>query len=229
MHLRKLGMAEMDRRELIMGATLLGGGLAGFAVKPSKPKEASASIEGILPAYLGDWTRIERSFDSVPQPSAYTQSIYEQVVAGHYVSPNSRVVTLLLAYNQAQNYASQLHRPDVCYPASGFQILHHEDVDMDISARSIPVRIFDTRRAARLETVLFWTRIGSTYPRSLTQQRLEILRAALSLKKQDGIVVRASMATSMTGDSGDVLIRFAQELAESLSNAQAELLIGPMS
>jgi len=156
-------MPVMNRREYIIGGTLMIGGVAGFAVKPSKPEGNAVNLKDAL-------------------SSGFTEG---------------RVVTLLLAYNRAQSYASQLHRPDVCYPASGFKILRQKDVDIDIS--------------------------------SLRQQRLEIFRAALSRKNLDGIVVRASTPTSATGDSGEVLTCFVQEFADSLSDAQAELLIGPVS
>ena len=222
-------MPVMNRREYIIGGTLMIGGVAGFAVKPSKPEGNAVNLKDALSSGFGNWTPIQRSLDSIPKPSAYTQSIYEQVVAGHYVSTEGRVVTLLLAYNRAQSYASQLHRPDVCYPASGFKILRQKDVDIDISSQSVDGRIIYTQRGIRSETVLFWTRIGAQFPRSLKQQRLEIFRAALSRKNLDGIVVRASTPTSATGDSGEVLSCFVQEFADSLPDAQAELLIGPVS
>lgn len=220
--------AQMNRRECIIGSTLIVGGMAGFAVKPTKPVGSGADLKGILSASIGNWTRIERSLDSVPQPSAYTQSIYEEVVAGHFVSPEGSVVTLLLAYNRSQNYASQLHRPDICYPASGFKILRQKDIDISLQGRNIKGRIIDTIRGTREERVLFWTRIGSQYPRSLTQQRLEIFRAAFSGKNNDGIVVRFSTPASTIDDSDGILLRFAREFTEGLPKEKSRLLIGHM-
>ena len=49
--------------------------------------------------------------------------IYQQVLARNYIHvPSGRTVMLSIAYGENQSHSNDLHVPDVCYRAGGYQI-----------------------------------------------------------------------------------------------------------
>jgi hypothetical protein len=80
-------------------------------------------------------------------------------------------------------------------------------------------------REDRVESVLYWTRIAGFFPRTLTAQRLAMLKLGLEGVIPDGVLVRISAL----GDSQvtPTLAQFADDLVRQ-SGAQARaLLLGP--
>lgn len=209
---------------------LAGGGLAGLAAQHRRVPQAAPApdiAEG-LPPKVGHWQQGESGSVVLPPEDAYTRSVYDQIVARYYFAEGAQTVSILVAYGLAQSYAAQLHRPEVCYPASNFRIERNGEVPLDIGKRRLPANYLLAARDRRRDAVLYWTRIGASYPQEIWQQRWAIARSAFDRSVQDGIVVRMSLASTSPRNDIDVLSRFARGLYGQLLPKYQELLFGAM-
>lgn len=102
-------------------------------------------------------------------------------------------VMVLIAYGAAQNDVLQLHRPEVCYPAIGFQITARQMLDLPLpSGAVIPAVALTAQSGGRIEDIVYWTRVGDALPRTAGEQRSDRLRSAIAGYVGDGMLVRAS-------------------------------------
>ena len=132
---------------------------------------------------------------------------------------------MVTAFGPAQSYATQLHRPEICYPASGFEVLEETSHDFLVAGRVVPASILVAKRGLRSDSVLYWARLGSDYPRSLWEQRRAILGASLSGSPAEGVLVRFSCRTDVAGPI-ETLEGFAHDLWNNLSVPGKKLFFG---
>lgn len=131
-----------------------------------------------------------------------------------------------MAYGSIQDYSLQLHRPEVCYPSSGFTITSLTDIGITLADKAIPARIMVAQRGNRRETVLFWTRVGDAFPRSQWEVRSQIFKGFFTGKLADGIIVRLS-TTEFEGEAAVATLRkFAIDADAKMPSSAAKLLLG---
>jgi EpsI family protein len=111
---------------------------------------------------------------------------------------------LALAYAAEQRQEVKVHRPDLCYPAQGFRMLHWSLTQFEtlVGARGpiTGVRML-TKRDDRIEAVVYLLRTGENYGQRMWDGRVEILREGLQGRIADGLLVRASMLLEREGDA----------------------------
>lgn len=171
----------------------------------------------------------------VPRTDGSLQSrLYNDELARNYRSvnspPNSLPVMLLAAYGSNQSDALQLHRPEVCYPASGFEISTPRPIDLTVAGATIPAVALTATYGERIEDIVYWTRLGDALPRSEGEQRRARLAAAMRGIVGDGVLIRASIIRNDPVEPRFVeLERFFPDLVSSLSPESRLVLLGNMS
>jgi EpsI family protein len=185
-----------DRRQIVLGAALLGTSAIAAALRPANAPVAALDLNDAIPPVLGPY-RYDNVTDLVlPDAGETSQRIYDQVVTRIYVAAGRLPVMLVIAYGPAQDAGMALHRPDACYPAAGYRIGATRIVDMGHGPeRSIPATLLTAARDDRVEQVLFWTRIGNHFPTSPLAEKIDVLRANLAGNRPDGVLVRVSIRT----------------------------------
>ncbi len=221
------GAAAMNRRNLLMGATLLGASAIGYARQPQPivkplPKDA---LDKLVPHRVGPWNFLTVSGLVLP-PDDNSNAIYDQVLTRVYTAPGRPTVSLLLAYSSVQNGLLQLHRPEICYPASGFRLTSTERSAIVLPDKRIDVRYFSASSMSRNERVIYWTRLGNEMPLDWVSQRLAVVRANLRGEIPDGILVRVSAMYTDLGVADRALAEFIQHLSRSLKPEPRKLLFG---
>ncbi|MBW8744265.1 MAG: EpsI family protein [Sphingomonas sp.] len=187
-------------------------------------------LDKIIPLKIGDWAYETASGLVLPPPDQLARLLYEQQVARSYTSPDDLPVMLLLAYGSSQSGMLQIHRPEICYPASGFRLTETQITSIPLSAnRAIASRSFTANSDTRVEQVLYWTRIGELVPTSWVGQRLAVVRSNLQGQIPDGLLVRISTVSDDAGQAQATLKRFARALIEGLPLARQRMLIGPVA
>ena len=184
----------------VMLACLVAGLLA-MLLRPVPVQAGTApDLATAVPLQIGAWKE---------QPSLYVSADlsvtdadersnnrpYDQTVTRTYVDPQGRHVMLAIAYALEQEQEVKVHRPDVCYPAQGFQILRLEPVRLPLARPDgTPVDGVQmlVRSRQRLEAVVYWLRTGSVYSQRSWDARLHIFEEGLKGRRPDGILVRAS-------------------------------------
>ncbi|MCV0383612.1 MAG: EpsI family protein [Erythrobacter sp.] len=220
---------RIARRDLLIGGLLAAGGVGALAVRPlsEPPPDADRDISALFPDMVGRWRAAPAREAILPPRDALSEATYDRITARRYLS-DGPPITLVAAYRAAQDWTAQVHRPEICYPASGFSILEEAERNVPIGALSLPAGVMRAERGGRIDTVLYWTRMAQDYPGSVWGQRRELAAALLTGQTIDGIVVRLSMTDY--GESPDFapLFAFTRALYAALPGEGRRLVFGPL-
>ena len=138
---------------------------------------------------------------------------------------------LLIAYSGAQDGTIQIHRPEVCYPASGFRLTRNEPHQIPlagpsiIGAGAIPAREIIAETESRREQLVYWTRLGDHFPTRWIEQRLAVTAENFAGIVPDGVLVRISSVGD--GNQFAVLDDFARALVAGVGPRMRQVLLGP--
>jgi EpsI family protein len=218
------------RRDLIFGGLAAVAAGTAYAGMPRRKLMTIGKdqLDRIVPMHVGDWSFESQSGLVLPPPDQLAQLLYDQQVTRSYAAPSLLPVMLLMAYGSSQGGMLQIHRPEVCYPASGFKLSETRVVPLAIgNGRSIPTRVFTAEGDTRTERVLYWTRIGNFLPASWTSQRMAVMRENLAGYVPDGLLVRLSTVSENPGQAQQMLETFARAMLAQVGPAGRRMLIGP--
>lgn len=151
-------------------------------------------LETLFPKTFGDW-RIDPNLPvSIVSPDveAMLKSLYAQTLSRTYIGPKGERIMLSIAYGGDQSDATRAHRPDVCYPAQGFDILSASYTSIDVGNAELPVRHMFAKLGQRYEPVTFWFIVGERVAVSGQQQKIAQLSYGLRGLIPDGMLVRVS-------------------------------------
>lgn len=188
----------VDRREFLIGG--MGAGAFGLA-EYLTPRQTVRLFSGIkledaIPRNFGKWREYLGGGVIAPTtPDSLADRLYSATVSRIYypVGMKSPPVMLLVAYGGEQSDLLQLHRPEACYPAVGFEISQREMGTVPLGGGAQVPSVFLTALSQdRVEDIVYWTRLGEALPRTAAEQRSDRLKAAMAGTTGDGILVRAS-------------------------------------
>ena len=181
-----------------------------------------------MPKRFGDWETVPSAQFVLPKnPGSLSDRLYNQTLTRLYQSPTGIPVMLVMAYGQTQNDLLQLHRPEVCYAAVGFQISGSAVADVVLpGGASLPVRELVASNDTRVEPIVYWTRIGDTLPTTGNEQRVAKLKQQLAGIIPDGILVRISTVSDAGPEVFAALRQFAATLVTAVAPADRAVLIG---
>lgn len=217
-----------SRRDLLVGGACLAVAGTTFARMPRRRLASipKGKLDALAPDHIGDWRYETTSGIVLPPPDELARLLYDQQVTRAYVSDKEPPVMLVMAYGSSQGGMLQVHRPEICYPASGFRLTETTTEKLAIGGgRSIPVRAFTANGDTRVEQVMYWTRIADALPTSWTSQRIAIMESNLLGAVPDGLLVRLSTVTDDRAAGRAALTRFAAAmLATAGANGRRQLL-----
>lgn len=220
----------VSRRHAVMGLACLGAAGGAWALKPRHRLSLANGIklDRAIPSRFAGWS--EQPTDALIKPDdedSLATRLYSQVVGRLYTRDSGAMVMLLVAYGDTQNDLLQLHRPEVCYPAFGFDILQSRKTAIPLSpAVAIPARALTASSSQRTEQILYWTRIGEHLPTDNDEQRLAKLDDQFAGIIPDGILVRISMIGDDAADALQINRHFARDLIYAVPAVHRAALIG---
>lgn len=180
-------------------AALLMVGASGLAhvtrptVHLAEQREA-VDLETLFPKSFGGWRLDPNIPVSIVSPDveALLKSLYAQTLSRTYVGPGGERIMLSVAYGGDQSDATRAHRPDVCYPAQGFDILANDSSSVPLGDASLPVKHMFAKLGQRFEPVTFWFIVGDRIAVTGAQQKIAQLSYGLRGYIPDGMLVRIS-------------------------------------
>lgn len=224
----------MNRRllsSLVLGVAMAATSALTVALTPS-PKavqaEASFSLEAMIPARFGAWRIDPHIVPLTPNPEqqGVLEKIYDQTLSRTYVDDAGRRVMLSIAYGGDQSKALQLHLPEVCYVAQGFQLVSDGSDRLATRYGVLPVQRLVARQQERNEPITYWITLGEHATRSGIERKLRRLAYGLSGEIPDGMLVRVSSITNDEPAAWRQHDRFIAELLAALGAAERARLIG---
>jgi len=177
------------------------------------------SLERLLPESFGEWTT-DKSILPIavsPDVQAKLDRIYNQVLSRTYVNAVGQRIMLSVAYGGDQSDTMQLHRPEVCYTAQGFQVVRQSLDQLRTGfGFNLPVKRLIAVHGARFEPITYWVVVGNEATVVGLRQKLAQLRYGLTGKVPDGMLVRVSSIDRDDTRAYDLQDRFVRELFEAL-------------
>ena len=219
------------RRDFLMGGLLATAAASAAALTPRHHVKFLAEdrkLEAIVPKQIGDWIQIPSDVFVLPKtPGSLSDRLYSQTVTRLYQSPTNLPVMLVMAYGSVQNDLLQLHRPETCYSAVGFQISSSKALRMPLGGTAaLPIRELTASSDSRVEPIVYWTRIGDSLPIDGSEQRAMKFRQQIAGIIPDGILVRLSTVSDPTPEVFAGLRNFARTMIQTVAPADRAALVG---
>ncbi len=152
-------------------------------------------IEAAIPQRFGDWQIDTRSGGGVvnPQQTELLNQLYSQIVTRTYVNSEGYRIMLSIAYGEDQRDGNQLHYPEVCYPAQGFQVITNRKAILNTPLGDIPIKRLETHLSQqRYEPITYWTTVGTQALTGGTSKKLAEMKYGLRGEIPDGLLFRIS-------------------------------------
>lgn len=187
----------MKRRDLIFGGMGLAALGTAEALRPRRRLKLlqGTTIKASMPARFGPWSSEESTDYIGPELSgSLTRALYSEIVPRTYFHDETdEGVAILAAYGDTQSDLLQLHRPEFCYPAVGFNLSENRAIKMPLgNGALLPARKVVATRSGRTENIVYWTRMGEDLPQSAGEQRTTRIRQSIEGYVPDGILMRVS-------------------------------------
>lgn len=214
-------MNSVRLRALVAALLLISASGLAHVTRPTvhiADQQAKVDVEALFPKDFGGWrldTNLPASIVS-PDVEAMLKSLYAQTVTRTYIGPQGERIMLSVAYGGDQSDATRAHRPDVCYPAQGFEILSSGDAGVDLGSGQLPVRHMFAKLGPRYEPVTFWFVVGERTAVSGQQQKLAQLSYGLRGLIPDGMLVRVSSIDSDADAAYRMQARFITDMRAAM-------------
>ncbi|ANX03095.1 exosortase-associated protein EpsI, B-type [Immundisolibacter cernigliae] len=182
-------------RVVLIGICMLAAAGLAYAMKPTRQAAGADTfqLETAIPRQFGTWIEQKQQVQIVdPRQQETIDRIYSQVLMRSYVNAEGVRVMLSIAYGSNQSDDLQVHRPEVCYPAQGAQLLSTVNANLPTQWGEIPARRLTTQFGPRHEPVTYWVMVGDRAIIGSLQGKLAQLRYGFRGQIPDGMLVRAS-------------------------------------
>ena len=221
----------IGRRDLIIAAACLGAAGAAYQLKPRRHVSLLGSFKmaDIVPVQVGAWNSRDVSDLVAPrQEGSLMAQLYGEVVERVYQHAQTGAeIMMLLAYGDSETNDLQLHRPETCYPAFGFQLSANKSARLPLAGGGgLPARRLVADAPGRRECIVYWSRLGEFLPIDNDEQRVDRLRTAFSGYIADGVLARFSILSSDTSAGLATVESFFPALVASVAPAHRSALIG---
>jgi EpsI family protein len=216
----------------MIGALCLGAAGAAFALKPRRRISllGSRKLAEITPQKVLEWSSRDVSDLSAPStPDSLVQKLYGEVVQRVYHNDSTGDdIMLLLAHGDSQTNDLQVHRPEACYPAFGFEVSGDRRVDVPIGGDTLlPVRQLIAKATGTTENIVYWVRLGDMVPASGQEQRIDRVETAMHGVIADGLLARFSVDSERSAESMSLIERFIPAFLLAVDPGYRAAFIGP--
>ncbi len=222
-------MNPLRRRALVLA---LGMGSAAALAAWMKPRPADPAdridLDALLPERFGAW-RIDP--DSVAFVRAADRrgaqvQMYDQVLERTFLNERGQRVMLSIAYGADQSADMQLHRPEVCYRAGGFEVGAPSAAQLALGTASLPVTRLVAHLPGRPEPITYWAVVGGEFDAGRRPSLGERLVRLGQRRRSDGLLVRVSSIDPDVEGAWHLQSEFAAAMLQALHPTSRARLLG---
>jgi len=224
-------MKLISFRHFVIGLCMLAAAGMALALKPTRKiadTEPRIDLQAIIPKTFGGW-KIDETITPLianPEQQAMINKIYNQTLIRTYVNSSGDRVMLSIAYGGDQSDAMAVHKPEICYPAQGFQILKNATDTFSTGEGNIPVKRLVAVQGQRIEPITYWTTVGDVVAVSGWKWKLDQMKYGLTGKIPDGLLFRISSIQADDTAAYRIQDAFARDLLKAMSPSGRRRIIG---
>jgi EpsI family protein len=200
-----------------------------------QPKPASngvsnggSKLERLVPERFGNW-RIDESIRAQivsPDLQARLDELYSDTVTRTYVNESGDRIMLSLAYGSNQSRSLQVHKPEICYKAQGFDILRAEKRLVHVRIGDIPAMQLVARQGTRYEPITYWIRVGDRVVRGWVEQNLARISYGLKGEIPDGLLFRVSSISVDSASAFELQQNFIDQFLSAVETDDLRSFVG---
>jgi EpsI family protein len=184
-------------RSAILAILMLTASIAAVGMRPTRHTTENGpriNLEAMIPKEFGGWHLIDQGTSVVADPGtqALINKIYNQTLSRAYANSAGYRIMLSISYGGDQSDDLQVHRPEVCYAAQGFEIISEEVGQLATPWGQLPIKRVITTQGARKEPVTYWIVVGGKATPAGIRNKLARLTFGLRGTIPDGMLVRIS-------------------------------------
>ncbi|MDP1864098.1 MAG: EpsI family protein [Thiobacillus sp.] len=224
-------MQHFSFKHLVIGLFMFAAAGLALALKPTQ-RTADAgpaiNLEELIPQSFGNW-KIDESIAPLianPEQEALINKIYNQTLSRTYINQNGDRIMLSIAYGGDQSDGMQVHKPEICYPAQGFQILKNSTDTFSTGESIIPIKRLVATQGQRIEPITYWRTVGDAVEVSGVKWKLQQLKYGLTGKIPDGLLFRISSIQADESKAYQTQDTFTRDLLKAMSPSGRERIIG---
>lgn len=191
---RKDAGAVLTRRKFALGFAFASVATIAAARLPTTKVDylGKNKLDEIMPEQVGRWTFVSSSGLVVPPDDQLAQALYSQLLTRVYTSDSGAPIMLLVAQSSSQSGILQIHRPEFCYTAGGYNLSPTTPHMVNLGGSTLPALSISASILGKTEQIVYWTRVGEHLPLSWRQQRMAVAMDNLRGIIPDAVMVRVS-------------------------------------
>ncbi|WP_114227933.1 MULTISPECIES: exosortase-associated protein EpsI, V-type [Sphingomonas] len=217
----------LDRRKVLLGLLFAGSAGIAFARQPRQPIDylGKTKLDKLIPNRIGEWEFASTSGLVVPPEDALSAALYSQMLTRTYTHADEPPIMLLIAQSAGQTGVLQIHRPEFCYPANGFQLTPITPRPIAVNGSTFAANQLTATQPGRTEQILYWTRVGEVMPPTWAAQKMAVAVANLKGEIPDAVLVRISTIDPDQEAAFNRLQRFVAAMVGSLPADRRKVLV----
>jgi len=219
---------------LILGALMVSAGVLTKFMTPTIQIDGNlkkVNLEAMIPHDFDGW-RIDPSTVALvvnPDDKGLLNKIYNQTLSRTYINNSGERVMLSIAYGSDQSTDMHVHRPEICYASSGFEIGKLTKSYVDTTIGRIPVMHLVAKLDTRNEPITYWIRVGDSLTRGWFEQKLTAIGYGLTGKVPDGLLFRVSTISNDEQDSYRIQQTFLAAILQAVRSDDRYWLVGNLT
>lgn len=218
-------------RNIILLVFMVSACALSVAIKPSQFKSSNTNkvnIDSMIPVTFSSWVAEPQISTLLVNPSEVEvlDQIYAATLSRTYTNKQGKRIMLSIAYGVEQNKQSQVHRPEVCYPAQGFKVRSEGRVKLQTLHATIPVLRLIAEQGNRSEPISYWIRVGDDLTSGWIGQKIAVVKQGLQGKVADGLLFRVSSIDKNTEEAFEMQEEFIISLLAAVSESDRPFFVG---
>lgn len=225
-------MKFISFKHLIIGFCMFAAAGLALALKPTvkvADRGPKIDLETLIPKEFGDW-KIDGTVTPLianPEQEAMINKIYNQTLTRTYINTKGERVMLSIAYGGDQSDNMAVHKPEVCYPAQGFQILKNPSINtFSTGVGDIPVKRLVAGHGPRVEPITYWTTVGGQVEVHGLKWKIQQLKFGLTGKIPDGLLYRVSSIQADESQAYRIQDDFTRAMLQAMKPDARERIVG---
>lgn len=224
-------MKTIHPRYLLIGLTMLAAAGLALALTPRLKLTGQVqqiSLDAMIPKQFGNWELDETVAPLMVSPDvkALLDKTYNQTLTRTYINNKGERIMLSIAYGGDQSYSTQVHRPEMCYPAQGFQVGSMSKGFIDIGGVKLPVMKLVATLGQRVEPITYWVMIGDVAVRGNWEQHIARVKYGLTGEIPYGILIRVSTISANESQAYRIEERFVRDMLGAVPVRYRKTLTG---
>lgn len=211
------------RRSIVVAVAMFAASALGVIARPSTPIKDTGGeqirLERMVPAAFGIWKVDPTVVPIAPSPDQQKvlDATYDQTLSRTYIDDRGDRVMLSIAYGGRHGEGMQTHRPEICYPAQGFQVFKEAMGTLVTRYGSLPIKRLVAAHGARNEPITYWVVVGEQQTHFGIWMKLAQVKYGLMGKIPDGMLVRVSSVQGNEQRAYELHEEFVRSLLDAMS------------